>query len=233
MLFKRLILQNKMSANEKYIRPEEACRRLRVCADTLRSWDREGKIECVKTKGGHRRYKLSSVIQLQGEEVVDKRVERRKVCYARVSTAGQKKDLERQLESLRTQFPNHESLSDIGSGLNFKRKKFLFLLDEIIRGNIEEIVLTHRDRLCRFGFELIERIVRAHKGRIVVLHDERTTPEQELVQDILTITTVFSSRLYGLRSHSLQRKLRQAGKVPGGKQIGEEVQDLESQAFSE
>jgi predicted site-specific integrase-resolvase len=75
--------------------------------------------------------------------------------------------------------------------------------------------------------------MQSHKGRIVVLYDERTTPEQELVQDILAITTVFSSRLYGLRSHSLKRKIRQAGKVPNGKQIGEEVQDLESQAFSE
>lgn len=197
---------------KEYIRPEEACRILRVCSDTLRSWDREGKIECVKTKGGHRRYKYSSIVQLKSpeEKVKTVSVSRKKVCYARVSTQSQKDDLERQLESLREQFPDHEYLSDIGSGLNFKRKKFLLLLDEIVKGNIEEVVVTHKDRLCRFGFELVERILQVNKGRIVILHDEKMTPEQELVHDLLAITTVFSSRIYGLRSHSSKRKIKEA-----------------------
>jgi hypothetical protein len=104
-------------------------------------------------------------------------------------------------------------IKDIGSGLNFKRKGFNSILDFAIKGDIQEVVVTHKDRLCRFGFELIERIITEYSnGKIVVLNQEKTSPEKELVDDLISIVTVFSSRLYGLRSHSIKKQIKEATK---------------------
>lgn len=197
-----------MSVEDKYIRPEEASRLLKITVRTLLNWDYKGKVKCIRTKGGHRRFLLSDILEKLPEEKRPKSKKRR-ICYCRVSTRSQKEDLERQVEYFRGKFPDYEIVQDFGSGINFKRRGFNSLLDSAIRGNIEEIVVTHKDRLCRFGFELIERIVQEHSnGRIVVLNQEETSPEKELVTDLLSIITVFSSRLYGLRSHSLKRKIK-------------------------
>jgi len=191
---------------ERYIRPEEACRLLKVTTRTLFNWDRKGKIKCIRTKGGHHRYLLSDVLQKTGKE---EKKQKRNICYCRVSTWSQKEDLERQVEYFRLKYPDHEIIKDTGSGLNFKRKGFNTILDAAITGHIGEIVVTHKDRLCRFGFELVERLVTTYsKGKIVVLNQEETSPEKELVNDLLSIITVFSSRLYGLRSHALKKKIK-------------------------
>ena len=135
------------------------------------------------------------------------------------------------IQFFQDKFPDYEIVRDIGSGLNFKRKGFLSILDSALRGDIEEIAVTHKDRLCRFGYEMLERIVRTQGGKILVLNEQKLSPEQELVQDLLTITTVFSARLYGLRSHSLQRQIRHAGKT---KETSRQVlQDLTSESLSE
>jgi len=207
---------------DKFIRPEDAVKLLRVTPGTLRSWANQGKISFTTTKGGHRRYKLSSVLNLTDAESgytfeenfeEEKEDHRKKICYARVSSHGQKKDMETQIEYFKISFPNHTCIGDIGSGLNFKRKGFLSILDGAIEGTISEVVVTHRDRLCRFGFEIIERVLNSTGGRIVVLNRETLPPEQELVQDLLTITSVFSGRLHGLRSHALKRKIRDSTKT--------------------
>jgi predicted site-specific integrase-resolvase len=117
--------------------------------------------------------------------------------------------LETQVEFFRTRYPDYEIIKDLGSGINFKRKGFLSILDSAVKGDISEVVVTHKDRLCRFGFELIERIITEHsKGKIVVLDKKETSPEKELVDDLLSIVTVFSSRLYGLRSHTVKKKIK-------------------------
>ena len=121
-----------------------------------------------------------------------------------------KEDLERQVEFFRCKYPNHEIIKDIGSGLNFKRKGFNSILDFAFKGDIGEVVVTHKDRLCRFGFELVLRIIESTNGKILVLDKEETSPEKELVNDILSIITVFSFRLYGLRSHAIKNKIREA-----------------------
>ena len=221
-----------------FIRPEEACRMLQVVPGTLRSWAKQGKLRYVTTKGGHRRYELQSVLGLKDESIPESKSElkpreRKRFCYARVSTYSQKKDLETQLEYFKTAFPNHTCIKDLGSGLNFKRKGFLSILDCAIRGDLEEVVVTHKDRLCRFGYEIIERILQQKGGRIVVLHQENLTPEQELVQDLLTITTVFSARLYGLRSHSLKRQIRNASKKTKAQQDWKGIQDITPASVSD
>jgi predicted site-specific integrase-resolvase len=127
-----------------------------------------------------------------------------------VSTRGQGKDLERQIEYFKLQYPNHEIIKDYGSGINFKRKGFNSILDSAIKGDISEVVVTHKDRLCRFGFELVERIITQHSnGKIVVLNQQKTSPREELVGDLISIITVFSSRLYGLRSNSIKRQIKE------------------------
>jgi excisionase family DNA binding protein len=192
-----------MSTTE-YLTPKQASKRFNVSQRTLLNWSYSGKIESVRTKGNHRRYIASSFIK---EEQKDNR---QKICYCRVSTASQKEDLERQIEYFRDKFPNHKIVKDIGSGINFKRKGFNTILDSAIRGNIEEVVVTHKDRLCRFGYELINRIIREHSnGKIMVLDQKKTSPEEELVNDLISIVTVFSSRLYGLRSHSIKKKIKE------------------------
>lgn len=204
-----------MNDQEKYLRPEEASKLLKVTVRTLEMWESDGKLKCIRTKGGHRRFLLSDVIFKAGGDIKLQSTRKEKYCYCRVSTASQKEDLERQIEFFRLKFPDHKIIRDIGSGINFKRKGFNSLLDSAIKGNVEEIVVTHKDRLCRFGFEFVERIVSTcSNGKIVVLDQQETSPEKELVNDLISIVTVFSSRLYGLRSHSLKKKIRaEASKV--------------------
>jgi len=208
IFIKNIFLCNAKTMSETYIRPQQACRLIKVCDRTLVKWYEQGKLKGIKTKGGQRRYLLSDVLSKAGKELP-----KRKICYCRVSTASQKEDLERQIEFFRTQYPDYEIIKDIGSGINFKRKGFNSILDSAIQKNIGEVVVTHRDRLCRFGFELTRRIIEEHsQGKIVVLNQEETSPEKELINDLISIITVFSSRLYGLRSHSLKKKIKEAAK---------------------
>lgn len=198
-----------------YLRPEEASKLLKVTVRTLEMWETKGKISCHRTKGGHRRFLREEIL---GKIPEDKRPPPDKInfCYCRVSTPGQKSDLERQVEFFRIKYPNHTIIKDIGSGINFNRKGLNSILDTAIKGNLGEVVVTHKDRLCRFGYDLIERIISTHSnGKIVVLDQQETSPEKELINDLLSIITVFSCRLYGLRSHSLKQKIKQeASKQP-------------------
>jgi len=139
--------------------------------------------------------------------------------------------LDSQQELFKIKFPDNAIVSDIGSGINFKRKGLLFLLEQSLKGNINELIITHKDRLCRFGFEIISKVIEFNGGKIVVLYDEEiVSPEQELVRDLISITTVFSSRLYGLRSHSLKRQIRNSHKKGG---FGEKIQDDKNTHFSD
>lgn len=185
---------------------KEATKVLGVNGDTLRRWAASGKIKAIKTPGGHNRYNLYDYFHPTSIPNGGKAIEPapgRKIIYARVSSRGQKDDLQRQVEHLLSKYPNYEVFKDIGSGLNFKRKYFKTLVDLILKGQVSEIVVTNRDRLCRFGFELVNFILSkcCPQARIVVLNDKKFTPEEELCNDIISIITVFSARLYGLRSH--------------------------------
>jgi len=207
--------------NEKFLPPGQAAKLLNVTVRTLYNWETTGKIKCIRTNGNHRRYIMSSIPDFKNltiEEAEEKETAhnlKRKICYCRVSTTSQKEDMERQVEYFRREYPDHEIIKDIGSGLNFKRKGFNSILDSAIEGNIKEVVVTHKDRLCRFGFELVEHIIGKYDGKIVVLDHQATSPEQELTGDLLSIITVFSSRLYGLRSHSISNKIKNAVKDKG------------------
>lgn len=206
--------------SERYLSPEKASELLNVTRRTLQIWECKGEISCIRTKGNHRRFLES--------EILSKKRERegftgRKICYCRVSTSTQKEDLERQVEYFRGEYPNHEIVKDIGSGLNFKRKGFNSILESGFKGDIEEVVVTHKDRLCRFGFELVERII--GKGKIMVLNQEQTPSEE--IRDLFSAITVFSPQIRALKPQV--RKLYKDSKdkdIPGGGRSGETTVDV-------
>lgn len=199
--------------DDDYVNPKEACKIAHVHISTLRSWEEAGKIRTFRTAGGHRRYCKNDLFEnaMPKEEI--NYTDRKKICYARVSTDKQKEDLERQVSIFKQEFESHIIITDIGSGLNYKRKGLKSILDLAITGNLEEVVVTHKDRLCRFGFELIDGIIRDYSnGRILVLNHKETSPEEELSNDIISIITVFSARLHGLRSHANKKRIKEKSK---------------------
>jgi len=131
---------------------------------------------------------------------------RKTVIYARVSSRAQQSDLNRQVAAIVNLYPDAEVISEIGGGLNFKRKKLLALLEQVMQGTVGRIVIAHKDRLARFGFDLFRWLSEQHGCEIVVLNETSLSPEAEMVEDILAILHCFSSRLYGLRKYKSQIK---------------------------
>lgn len=175
---------------------KEACLLLGLHPRTIQKWDKQGKIRVVRTLGGRRRISESEIRRLQGEKGI-----RSVIGYARVSSATQKDDLERQVEYLR-QRGVQEVITDIGSGLNEKRKGFLKLLDRVLHNEVDKVVILYEDRLTRFGFDTLQKVFEAHGTSIEVLNQaEMKSPQQELVDDLITIISHFSGKMYGLRSH--------------------------------
>ena len=177
-----------------FIPSRKAVKYLGVCANTLRKWADEDKIKYIRNPAGQRLYDVSSIEQSSSTC--------KSYCYCRVSSHKQKDELERQKEFMRKHYPNYEIISDIGSGINFKRKQFLWLLEQASLGNVKEVVVAHRDRLCRFGFELVELFFSKHNVKLMVLDDSKSSPQTELVTDLLSIITVFSCRIHGLRKYT-------------------------------
>lgn len=180
----------------KYYSSKETCFILGICRKTLQTWANENKIKYIRTEGGWRKYDLDDY--LQENDLLPKL----KVCYCRVSTHEQKEDLERQVEYLISKYPGYEIIKDIGSGINFKRKGFLKLLDYAIENKLDEVVISYKDRLCRIGYELIEHIIKKYSNaKIIIEHSEIKTSTQEITEDLIEIITVYSSKLYGARNN--------------------------------
>lgn len=176
-----------------YLPSRKASAHFGVCASTLRKWADEGRIKYIRTPSNQRLYDCASV--------EEKGTERKNYCYCRVSSAKQRDDLERQAAFMRREYPDYTILTDVGSGLNFKRKQLLYLLEECLQGRVGRIVVAYRDRLCRFGIELLEWFFAKHNVELVVLKQSDVSPQRELVEDLLSIVTVFSCRVHGLRKY--------------------------------
>ena len=172
---------------------------------TIQKWDKQGKIRVVRTPGGRRRIPESEIRRLQGEKGI-----RSVIGYARVSSNTQKDDLERQVEYLR-QRGVREVVTDIGSGLNEKRRGFLRLLDRVLHNEVDKVVVLYEDRLTRFGFDTLKKVFEAHGTTIEVLNQtDAKPPQQELVEDLITIISHFSGKLYGMRSHKQKEVVKRA-----------------------
>lgn len=194
----------------------EAAAALGVSITTLRRWEASGKLAAEHTAGGHRRYDLAKLKPELFRAEAD--AQRRSVAYARVSSHDQKDDLERQKQVLELycarQGWTFEVIADLGSGMNYQKKGLKKLLEAIIDGQIGRLVITHKDRLLRFGAELVFAICEAKNVEVVILNQgEDPTFEEDLAQDVLEIITVFSARLYGSRSGKNQKLLDDVKKV--------------------
>ena len=201
-----------------YQRPKEVCKQFDISHSTLRKWVAEKKVEFVKTAGGHNRVKF-----LNEEE----KEQRRRIVYCRVSSQKQKKDLERQKQSFRISHPEHEILWDIGSGLNYKRPKFLQMVDEVCGGRVQEIVVAHKDRLCRFSFELVQHLCKRNFTDLVVLDQEVHSSEQELSTDLMAIVHVFSCRHHGMRRYSRKNDKSTEGEDVPDSSASERVEEMD------
>lgn len=192
----------------------EASALLGVSISTLRRWEKEGRLSpSFRTCGQHRRYALNELHLLMGKQSL---VQRKVVGYARVSSHDQKDDLVRQRDRLiqycaAAGFHDVEVLSDLGSGLNYQKKSFLRLLRMIALGQVSTLVLLHKDRLLRFGADIIFELCKLQKTQVIIV-DQPTESnlETRLVADVIELMTVFSARLYGSRSRKNLKSLQPA-----------------------
>jgi putative resolvase len=184
---------------DNYSTPKQTAEHFGVCLHTLRRWEKDGIIKTIRTPAGQRRYLINSYAGRQTTNL-------RTILYARVSSRGQKADLDRQIAKLLELYPSAELITDIASGLNFKRKGLRTILETVRTNNVGSVVVVHKDRLARFGFELIEWLCQLDGTKIVVLNQDSISPEREMVEEILAILHVFSGRLYGLRKYQTQIK---------------------------
>jgi predicted site-specific integrase-resolvase len=188
----------------------EAAIILGVSVVTLRRWDRSGKLKPVfRTFGNHRRYNLSEITKIYNKDSIIKKV----VGYSRVSTFDQKKDLKVQSEVIsnyiKNKYNDFEIIEDLGSGLNYNKRGLRKLIKMICDQRISVLVLTHKDRLLRFGSEIIINLCERFNVKVEIINStEEETFEQALCNDVLSIITVFSAKLHGKRSHKNQKMLK-------------------------
>lgn len=197
-----------MNDNKNFLSIGEAYQITGISPQTLRKLADQNKIKSYKTLSGQRKFDKNSLEEMCNPlSINDKDSENQKqnFIYARVSSKKQNDDLVRQIEFIKNRRPEYGSyisITDIASGINFKRQGLSTLLDSCLQGTIGEIVIAHRDRLSRFGFELINTIVNKSGGKITVIDDERNkSTEQELSEDLLSIIHIYSCRQMGKRKY--------------------------------
>ena len=211
------------TSNITNYKPKEFAELLNVSVKTLQCWDREKTLVANRTPTNRRYYTYDQYLQFKG---IGRDTDSRKiVIYTRVSTRNQTDDLENQVDFLQ-QYVNAKGLiaddivRDYGSGLNYNRKKWNQLLNEVMENKIKVIFISHKDRFVRFGFDWFEKFCNKFNVEIVVVKNEKLSPPEELVQDIVSILQVFSCRLYGLRKYKKQ--------IEGDETIAKGVQNGDS-----
>lgn len=197
------------TSNITNYKPKDFAELLGVSVKTLQRWDRDGILKANRTPTDRRYYTYDQYLQFKGIQTENDI--RDTVIYARVSTRNQKDDLQNQVEFLK-QFCNakgiivNQCVEDFGSGLNYNRKKWNRLLDEVMANKIKTIVISNKDRFIRFGYDWFEKFCEKFNTKIIIVNNETISPNEELVQDIISILHVFSCRLYGLRKYKNQIK---------------------------
>jgi excisionase family DNA binding protein len=191
---------------EKFVGGKEASTILGVHQRTLYQWEEKGKIDTIRTPGGKRLYNVEKFLKNKDDKIIDNNEineERMKIIYIRVSSISQKDDLERQKIYMQKRYPKHYLVEDIGSGMNLNKRGIRKIIKWAIEGKVEEVVIAYKDRLARFGYELIEDLIKEYSsGRIIVLNKKKETePEEELVKDMLQIMNIFVAKMNGLRKY--------------------------------
>src|SRR6185437_220405 len=234
-----------MSGGEKsrFVKPAEACRIFNISRPTLIRWEEQGRIKTYRTgnpTSGHRRIDISSYTATAPNPVSERlavtaqtvsdpttpKPTRKGVCYCRVSSLKQRDDLRRQVEHLQSLYPSYTIIKDCGSGLNYKRRGLQRLILSVIKGEIEEVVIAHKDRLCRFGYELLQWLFEQFSTKITVLNQEVHSADTEFTNDLLDIIHVFSCRRNGKRRYKKQEKQDEAEEEDKDSDQGEFSEDV-------
>lgn len=198
------------------MKPKEMAERLGVTVRTLQIWDKKGILKAYRTPTNRRYYTEEQYLEYTGQSLQSKRLN---VAYARASNNSQKDDLKNQISFIR-QYVNakgvilDDTITEIGSGLDYNRKKWNELLEKVMQNEIDTIYITYKDRFVRFGYEWFERLCKIHDTKIVVLNNVETSPTQEMIDDMVSIEHVFSGRLSGLRKY--QTKIQNDKSLKGG-----------------
>jgi putative resolvase len=191
---------NEFDIENGFITPKEARELLHISDKTLRIWAEEGKIGSIRTPSNIRRYNSKDIKRILNGGITPP--EKQKICYCRVSSPKQMDDLKRQEDFFRQKYPSYNVVTDIGSGINWKRKGLKTILEQSMQGNISEIVVAHRDRLCRFAFDLLEYIFSANGVKLLVLNETKgESSSKDLADDIMSIVHIYSCREMGRRRY--------------------------------
>lgn len=202
----------------KFVGGKKASEIIGVHQRTLYLWEKKGLIETIRTTGGKRLYniekylkekicdddnKIKNTILCDNLEDLDKKKGKLNICYVRVSSNNQKDDLERQKNLMVKLYPKHLIIEDIGSGLNLNKRGIKKIINLAIEGKVNELVVAYKDRLTRFGFELIEELIEKYsKGKIIIINQKNVIePEEELVKDVMAIMNVYVAKMNGLRKY--------------------------------
>lgn len=181
----------------EYLTPKQATKILNTSHSSLRYWSNNGYIDVIKTPGNHRRYNVKKYLNN------NKKINKLNICYVRVSTSNQKDDLNRQITYMQKLYPNYIIIKDIGSGINFNRKGLRLLIKYAISGLINNVAVAYKDRLTRFGFDLLESLIKDYSnGKIVVLNNKLNTDQESIiVEDVLQILNVYNAKINGMRKY--------------------------------
>lgn len=190
---------------DKLYRIDEFARRIGRSASTVRRWDRDGVLLSKRLPSGHRYFDETDVRQVLGTGHDQRFV----IVYCRVSSHGQRDDLQSQVSAMEAYclgagIAVDEWIQEVGGGMNFKRKQFLALMDRVSSGEISRLIVAHKDRLVRFGFDLLDHIAKRNGCVIEVVNQESLSPQEEMTEDLLSIVHTFSCRLYGMRKYKRQ-----------------------------
>ena len=180
---------------------------------TLRNWDKNGKLKPVRVEDtGYRYYSQEQLDHFLGLKL-EKQINKKIIGYCRVSSHKQKDDLERQIENVKTYMYakgyQFEIITDIGSGINYNKKGLNQIIDMVTNSEVEKIVVLYKDRLIRFGYELIENLCNKFGTIIEIIDNTEKTEQQELVEDLVQIVTVFSCRLQGKRANKAKKVIKE------------------------
>ena len=195
----------------KYVKASVASEKIGLSVRTLSRYAEEGKIGFTRTAGGRYLYDVEGYMISNGlidmSDIIDdasvSKHKTRNVCYCRVSTYDQRDDLDRQVALFKKKYPDHEIITDISSGINFKRPGLMKLIGYAIEGCLARLVVTYKDRLCRIGYDLVEQIMRTYSNTEIVFEydqDERDI-NIEISKDVLEIITTYTAKIHGMRSH--------------------------------
>ena len=192
---------------EKFVSEIIESKTLGVHQRTLYLWDKKKIIETIRTPGGKRLYNVKKYLESLEKihQIINSKLHNKNnYIYARVSSKGQKNDLERQIKVLLDVYSEYTLIREIGSGMNLNRKGLIKIIDEDIKGHINEVVIVHKDRLCKFGYELVEDIIHKYSnGKIKVIENNpKKEIKEELVDDVLQIMNIFVAKINGMRKYN-------------------------------